>query len=113
MPVMSVRLSEKEANLIQVLAAEDAKEKSAEARELIMDGIKFKLIRNYNQRKASLGTLARKMGMTVSEAIDFLAELGIPAPISYQDYLDAVNTCEADFWKSAQTMPKRKSKRRR
>ena len=87
MPVMSVRLSEKEAKLIQSIATDEDKEKSSEARELIMDGIKYKMLLSYKQGKASLGTLAKKLGITLSEALDLLASLGIPAPISYDDYL--------------------------
>src|SRR3989344_2324956 len=87
MPVMSVRLSEKEAKLIQSIATDEDKEKSSEARELIMDGIKYKMLLSYKQGKASLGTLAKKLGMSISEALDLLASLGIPAPISYDDYL--------------------------
>lgn len=84
---MSVRLSEKEAKLIQSIATDEDKEKSSEARELIMDGIKYKMLLSYKQGKASLGTLAKKLGITLSEALDLLASLGIPAPISYDDYL--------------------------
>jgi len=87
MPVMSVRLSDKEVKLIQDLATEEEKEKSSEARELIMDGIKYKMLLNYKEGKASLGTLAKKLGMNLSEVLDLLASLGIPAPISYDDYL--------------------------
>ena len=41
----------------------------------------------YKQGKVSLGTLAKKLRMSISEALDLLADLGIPAPISYDDYL--------------------------
>ncbi|MBI2119100.1 MAG: hypothetical protein HYT97_05685 [Elusimicrobia bacterium] len=87
MPVMSVRLSEKEVKLIQSIATEEEKEKSSEARELIMDGIKYKMLLSYKQGKASIGTLARKLGMNLSEVFELLASLGIPAPITFDDYL--------------------------
>ena len=48
---------------------------------------KQKIFSEYKQGKASLGTLAKKLGMSISEALDLLADLGIPAPISYDDYL--------------------------
>ena len=41
----------------------------------------------YKQGKVSLGTLAKKLRMSISEVLDLLADLGIPAPISYDDYL--------------------------
>lgn len=84
---MSVRLSEKEIKLIQTIATEEEKEKSSEARELIMDGIKYKMLLSYKQGKASIGTLSKKLGLTLSEVFDLLTSLGIPAPITYEDYL--------------------------
>jgi predicted HTH domain antitoxin len=87
MPVMSIRLSEKELKLIQGLAREEDKEKSSEARELILDGIKYKMLVGYRQGKVSLGTLAKRLGISLSETLDLLASLGIPAPITFDDYL--------------------------
>ena len=97
MPVMSVRLSDKEVKLIQALAQEEDKEKSSEARELILDGIKYKMLLGYKQGKVSLGILAKKLGMSLSDALDLLASLGIPAPISYDDYLQGLETARKLF----------------
>jgi predicted HTH domain antitoxin len=97
MAVMSVRLSDKEVKLIQALADEEDKEKSSEARELMMDGIKFKMLLGYKQGKVSLGTLAKKLGMNLVDALDLLASLGIPAPISYDDYLQGLETARKLF----------------
>jgi len=87
MPIMSVRLSEKEAKLILTLAKEEEKEKSTEARELMMDGVKYKMLLAYKQGKVSTGSLAKKLELSLSDLFDLLASLGIPAPISYDDYL--------------------------
>ena len=97
MPVMSVRLSEKELKLIQALAKEEAKEKSSEARELMLDGIKYKMLLGYKQGRISLGTLAEKLGLSLSEALDLLGSLGIPAPISNDDYLQGLDTAMTIF----------------
>jgi predicted HTH domain antitoxin len=97
MPVMSVRLSEKEIKLIQALAKEEDKEKSSEARELMLAGIKYKMLLGYKEGRVSLGTLARKLGVSLSEALDLLASLGIPAPISYDDYLKGLETARGLF----------------
>ena len=97
MPVMSVRLSDKEVKLIQALAQEEDKEKSSEARELMLDGIKYKMLLGYKQGKVSLGMLAKKLGMSLSDALDLLASLGIPAPISYDDYLQGLETARKLF----------------
>jgi ribosomal protein L35AE/L33A len=69
MTVMSLRLSEKEAHMIAVLAKEEGKEKSSEARELIQEGVKFKLIVGYRRGKVSLGTLSRQLGVPMSEVV--------------------------------------------
>ena len=97
MPVMSVRLSDKEVKLIQALAQEEDKEKSSEARELMLDGIKYKMLLGYKQGKVSLGMLAKKLGMPFTDAHDLLASLGIPAPISYDDYLQGLETARKLF----------------
>jgi hypothetical protein len=92
MPVMSIRLSEKELKLIQGLAREEDKEKSSEARELILEGIKYRMLVGYRQGRVSLGTLTRRLGISLSEAIDLLASLGVPAPITFDDYLQGLGT---------------------
>lgn len=97
MPVMSVRLSDKEARLIRALAEEEDKEKSSEARELMLDGLKFKMLLGYKQGKVSLGTLTKKLGISLVDAVDLLASLGVPAPISYDDYLQGLETARKLF----------------
>ena len=37
----------------------------------------------------SLGTMAKKMDMSLSQAIDLLSELGVRSPIGYDDYLES------------------------
>ena len=97
MPVMSVRLSKQEAKKVFDLARLEDKEKSSEARELMMDGIKFKMLLAYKQGKISVGVLAKKLGLTLSESIDFLGSLGISSPIRYDDYLQGRETAKKIF----------------
>ena len=92
MPVMSLRLSEQEFKRLSAVAAEETKEKSSVARELLMDGLKYKMLLAYREGKASLSRLSRTLGMSVSEAVDFLAAFGLQAPISYDDYLKGLKT---------------------
>ena len=63
------------------------KDKSTVARELIREGWNFLMIRQYRQGKLSLGTLAERLDLSLSETIDVLSDLGIQAPIEYEDYL--------------------------
>lgn len=57
-----------------------------------MDGLKHKMLLAYREGKASLSRLSRTLGMSVSEAIDFLATFGLQAPIGYDDYLKGLET---------------------
>jgi hypothetical protein len=45
------------------------------------------MLKRYREGKLSLGGLAEKLNVSIAEVIDFLAELGIEAPIQYEDYL--------------------------
>ena len=47
MPVMSVRLTEQELKRLKALAAEEEREQSSVARELLMDGLKYKMLLSY------------------------------------------------------------------
>ena len=92
MPVMSVRLSEQEFKRLSAVAAEETKEKSSVVRELLMDGLKYKMLLAYKEGKASLATLSRTLRMSVSEVVDFLEAFGLQAPLSYDDYLKGLET---------------------
>jgi hypothetical protein len=45
------------------------------------------MLRYYKEGKLSLEGLAKKLDVSISETIDLLAELGIEAPIEFEDYL--------------------------
>lgn len=94
MPVMSVRLSEAEFHRLKVLATEEQKEKSSVARELLMDGLRYKMLLAYRDGHVSLSTLSQSLGLCVSEAIDLLASFGLQAPITYDEYLEGKGTLE-------------------
>lgn len=92
MPVMSLRLSDQEFKRLKAVAVEETKEKSSVARELLMDGLKYKMLLACKEGKVSLATLSRTLGMSLSEAVDFLAAFGLQAPLSYDDYLKGLET---------------------
>ena len=92
MPVMSVRLSDKELKRLKVLAKEEDKEKSSVARELLVDGLKYKVLVAYKEGKVSLAKLSKTLGISLSEAIDLLSSFGLQSPVSYDDYLKGVET---------------------
>jgi hypothetical protein len=45
-------------------------------------------LKRYKGGKLSLGGLSKKLDISISETIDLLAELGIEAPIEFEDYLN-------------------------
>ena len=45
------------------------------------------MLKYYKEGKLSLGGLAKKLDVSISEAIDLLKERGIEAPIGFDDYL--------------------------
>lgn len=92
MPVMSIRLSEQEMKRLQILAEEEDKEKSSVARELLMDGLKYKMLLGYKEGRVSLAKLSKTLGMSLSEVIDLLSSFGLQSPISYDEYLQGMAT---------------------
>jgi predicted HTH domain antitoxin len=57
------------------------------ARELLEYGWDFLMLKYYQEGKLSLTGLAKKLDVSISEAIDLLKERGIEAPIGFDDYL--------------------------
>ena len=92
MPVMSVRLSNHEFSLLRTLASTERQERSSIVRELLLDGLKYKMLLGYREGKVSLAKLSKTLGLNVSEAIDLLAEFGLESPLSYDDYLQGIPT---------------------
>lgn len=59
-----------------------------------MDGLQYEMLLAYKEGEVSLAMLSRTLGMSVSEAVDFLAAFGLQAPISYDDYLKGLETAQ-------------------
>ena len=87
MGVISLRLKDKDLERIEELSKLERKDKSTIARELLEYGWEFLMVKYYKEGKLSLGSLAKKLDISISEAIDLLSKLGIEAPIEYDDYL--------------------------
>lgn len=87
MGVISLRLKDKDLERIEELSKQEHKDKSTIARELLEYGWEFLMVRYYKEGKLSLEGLAQKLDISISEAIDVLAKLGIETPIEYEDYL--------------------------
>ncbi|MBW7943535.1 MAG: ribbon-helix-helix protein, CopG family [Candidatus Kuenenia stuttgartiensis] len=83
MGVISLRLKEKDLERIEELSRQEHKDKSTIARELLEYGWEFLMVRYYKEGKLSQEGLSKKLDISISEAIDVLAKLGIETPIEY------------------------------
>ncbi len=87
MSVISLRLKDRDLKRIRELSSLEGKDKSTVARELLESGWELRMLRLYKAGKLSLSSLASRLGVSISEAIDLLSDLGIRAPIEYDDYI--------------------------
>lgn len=87
MGVISLRLEERALERLEELSRATHKDKSTMARELLEYRGDFLMLKYYKEGKLSLAGLAKKLDISISEAIDLLKELGIEAPIGFEDYL--------------------------
>ncbi|MBI4824673.1 MAG: UPF0175 family protein [Nitrospirae bacterium] len=87
MGVVSIRLKDRDFKRLNELSKLGNKDKSTVARELLEYGWEFLMIKLYREGKLSLGTLASKLELSVSETIDLLYEFGVESPIDYDDFL--------------------------
>ena len=90
--VMSLRLGEEERKQIEELSESEKKDKSTVARELLRQGWIYHWLKLYRQGKASMGTVSKELDLSLSETLDLLAELGIDAPLDYDEYLEGYET---------------------
>jgi len=92
MSVISLRLKEKESKRIDELSKVENKDRSAVTRELIDYGWTYLMTKHYKEGKLSLEVLAKKLDISISEAIDLLSEQGIKSQVTYEDYLRGFET---------------------
>ena len=95
MSVISLRLKDRDLERIDELSKLGHKDRSTTARELLEYGWEFLMFKYYKEGKLSLEGLAKKLNLSISETIDQLAELGIEAPIEFEDYLKGFNIFKA------------------
>ena len=87
MGVISLRLRDRDLERLDELSKAMHKDKSTMARELLGYGWDFLMLKYYKEGKLSLTGLAKKLDVSISEALDLLKERGIEAPIGFDDYL--------------------------
>jgi hypothetical protein len=87
MGVISLRLKDRDLERLDELSKATHKDKSTMARELLEYGWDFLMFKYYKEGKLSLTKLAKKLDVSISEALDLLKERGIEAPLGFDDYL--------------------------
>ena len=87
MGVISLRLKDRDLERLNELSKATHKDKSTMARELLEYGWDFLMFKYYKEGKLSLTALAKKLDVSISEALDLLKERGIEAPLGFDDYL--------------------------
>lgn len=92
MSVVSLRLKEKEYRRLSEMARRSGRDKSAVARDLLDQGLRFVAIKRYREGKLSLGSLAAELELSLGETIDLLSEFGVESPLEYTDYLEGMAT---------------------
>lgn len=95
--VVSLRLDAAEIEILKSMG-KTKKDKSAAARELIKNGWKFTILKLYKEGKISTEKAAKELGISISEFIDLLRELGIRSPVEYGDFLESRKTMK-QLWK--------------
>ena len=86
--VMSLRLDKEELETIKGLSSIQNKDKSTVARELIVYGWTFYVLKQYKEGKISIGKAAKKLRISLTEFIELLAEFGIRTPLTYEEFLE-------------------------
>lgn len=96
MRIVSVRLSAEELQMIKTLVKQEGKRRSISivVRELIREGFIYKALQAHRDGQKSLGSLAHDLGLSLSATINLLSKLGIESPLTYQDYLESVETLQ-------------------
>lgn len=95
--VVSLRLDSREIEILKNVEKTE-KDKSTAARQLIGNGWKFTVLKLYREGKISTEKAAKDIGISVTEFIELLKELGIRTPIEYEDFLESQKTMK-EIWK--------------
>ncbi|AJF59686.1 MAG: hypothetical protein QT03_C0001G0179 [archaeon GW2011_AR10] len=92
--ILSMRIDEDDLEFVKLEAKEEKADKAKIIRELIEKGRLQVSIEQYSKGKISLGKAAEKAGITISEMMDKLAELGIQNPMTKEQYLQGLKNAE-------------------
>src|SRR5690242_14233983 len=89
---VSIRLDAEGYHFLNSLAEADKKDLSTAVRSLILRGRVLLAMERYREGKVSLSKAAEVASVSISEMMDLLAEHGIPADLSVEDYREGLRT---------------------
>lgn len=92
--VITVRLPKEDLDTIKQISIKSKKDKSTTIRELVELGKIYFAIMKYREGKVSIGKAAEIAGLSISEIVDLLSELGIKGTIELEDYLEGKKFAE-------------------
>jgi predicted HTH domain antitoxin len=91
---LSVRVDAEDYNFLVRFASAEREDISKAARELLGRGRVLLAVERYRSGKASLERAAEIAGLSITETIDALAELGVEANLEKEDYLAGLTNLE-------------------
>ncbi|MBS3156827.1 UPF0175 family protein [Candidatus Woesearchaeota archaeon] len=94
---MTIRLPRKDIEIVKQISIENKKDKSTIVRELIEQGKVYFAIKEYKDGKISIGKASEIAGLTISEMMDVLANLGIKNNIELEDYFEGYGSLKNMF----------------
>ena len=92
MSVHSLRLPPETEEAIAYVARHEKLEKAQSLRKLARLGFERYIARDYRDGRLSLRDVARMLGMSLSEAQDLLAELGVPGNLRLADVMASLDS---------------------
>jgi len=92
--ILSVRLDDDDLRFVKAEAKEENVDKAKVIRELLEKGRLQIAIEQHRVGKISIGKAAEKAGLTISEMMDLLSELGIKNRMTKEQYLQSVKNLE-------------------
>ena len=89
---LSIRIDDDDYKFLSPLAREERGDMSSAVRELVDLGRVMLSVERYKNGEASLEKASRLAGVSLSKMMDILAEYGVEANLTHEDYLKSLKT---------------------
>lgn len=89
---LSIRIDDDDYKFLSALAKEERGDMSSAVRELVDLGRVMLAVDRYKNGEASLEKAAKLAGVSLSKMMDILAEYGVVANLTHEDYLKSLKT---------------------